>query len=206
MLRIFCWSCWWWYPLVLGIEHISIWLLESWGYCGIFRLNWLEFWGMESWSRQWCCLTQVVLRKHIHRCYDNDISNILLLQLITCQSDPTKAIEKGIPSAISICSCQGWVRQQHASRGLRGTQSCGNAVWLWLCHELPKFQESTVGCKYNGRKQSINHYFCSTWWTPKTFGHQRLKKLFVAVYILAFVEIIRSHTFTTIYYTMILTV
>lgn len=123
--------------------------------------------------------------------------HILLLQLTTCQSDPSQAIEKGIPSATSICSCQGWVRQQHASRGLRGTQSCGNAVWLWLCHQLPKFQDKRapwVVSIDDKRKEAMNHYFCPEQWTPKMFGHQRPKTLFVAVFILALVEIIRSHT------------
>lgn len=123
--------------------------------------------------------------------------HILLLQLIICQSDPSQAIEKGIPSATSICSCQGWVRQQHASRGLRGTQSCGNAVWLWLCHQLPKFQDKRapwVVSIDDRRKEAMNHYICPEQWTPKMFGHQRPKTLFVAVFILAFVEIIRSHT------------
>ena len=129
---------------------------------------------------------------------------ILLLQLITCQSDPSQAIEKGIPSATSICSCQGWVRQQHASRGLRGTQSCGNAVWLWLCHQLPKFQDKRapwVVSIDDRRKEAMNHYFCPEQWTPKMFGHQRPKTLFVAVFIRFCWDHKITHI-TTIYHNM----
>lgn len=55
------------------LNIISIWIVWINGdIVAIFWINWMEFWGMELWSRQWCCMTQVVLRKQIHRCYDND--------------------------------------------------------------------------------------------------------------------------------------